>query len=141
MRSAPSAEAWRDPRGASTADRLVVTACRLVAEHGEDATSLRAVAQAAGCSPSLVVHHFGSRAGLLEACDRAVVALLDEALAPLLNGADPGTSSVESVAGALLAAADDDPVLAYALRSLTEGGRAGHHLFVALFEHARRLED
>ncbi len=140
-RPGPPEEAWLDPDGARTVDRLVVTACRLIAERGEEATSLRAVAEAAGCSPALVVHHFGSRDGLIDACDRAVVELLDATLAPLVDDqiTDP-VSAVESVAGGLLTGLAGNPVVAYALRSLVSGGRVGGHLFAALLEHSVRID-
>lgn len=38
-----------------------------------DAASIRSIAQRAGCSPALVQHHFGTKAGLREACDAYVI--------------------------------------------------------------------
>ena len=40
--------------------------------------AIRAIAADAGVSPGLVVHHFGSKDGLREACDRHVVARFRE---------------------------------------------------------------
>src|SRR5208283_1411943 len=37
------------------------------------AVSVRAIADAAGCSPGLVIHHFGNKDGLREAVDQAVM--------------------------------------------------------------------
>ena len=37
------------------------------------AVSVRAIADAAGCSPGLVIHHFGNKDGLREAVDRSVM--------------------------------------------------------------------
>ena len=45
---------------------------------GFGATTIRAVAADAGVSPGLVVHHFGSKEGLREACDHHVVARFRE---------------------------------------------------------------
>ena len=42
-------------------------------EHGSETTA-RKVAQAAGVSPGLVIHHFGSMDGLRSACDEYVAA-------------------------------------------------------------------
>src|SRR2546421_9734795 len=50
------------------------------AADGVGATSLRAVARAAGVSPGLVVHHFGSKEGLVAAVDEAVVQRITAAL-------------------------------------------------------------
>ena len=45
---------------------------------GFGATTIRAVAADAGVSPALVVHHFGSKDGLREACDQYVVSTFRE---------------------------------------------------------------
>jgi AcrR family transcriptional regulator len=37
------------------------------------AVSIRAIADAAGCSPGLVIHHFGNKDGLREAVDQSVM--------------------------------------------------------------------
>ncbi|MEO6084245.1 MAG: TetR family transcriptional regulator [Umezawaea sp.] len=59
-------------------------------------TSVRAVAADAGVSPALVVHHFGSKDGLRQACDEYVLAAVDAggevdlgALAEVLEAATP----------------------------------------------------
>lgn len=44
--------------------RVRDAALELFAEHGEDRVTMRQVAELAGVSPALVVHHFGSKAGL-----------------------------------------------------------------------------
>lgn len=53
-------------------------ALELFAEHGEDRVTMRAIAESAGVSPALVVHHFGSRAGLREAVVDHVRAWMQE---------------------------------------------------------------
>lgn len=47
--------------------RVRDAALELFAEHGEDAVTMRRIADRADVSPALVVHHFGSKAGLREA--------------------------------------------------------------------------
>ena len=49
----------------------------LFAERGVDAVSVRDVASAAGVSPGLVVHHFGTKQALREAVDDHVTEVLD----------------------------------------------------------------
>lgn len=46
--------------------------------QGFGSTTIRAIAADAGVSPALVVHHFGSKEGLREACDEFVVARFRE---------------------------------------------------------------
>jgi AcrR family transcriptional regulator len=60
---------------------------------GFGATTIRAIAADAGVSPALVVHHFGSKDGLREACDHFVIARFRETkLAAMEEGNvfDPG---------------------------------------------------
>jgi len=58
---------------------------RCVIEHGLDKSSMRLVAAEAGVSRPLLAHHFGSRAGLVEALVRQVVDEYDDALALALE--------------------------------------------------------
>jgi AcrR family transcriptional regulator len=58
---------------------------RCIVEHGLDRSSMRLVAAEAGVSQPLLSHHFGSRAGLVEALVRHVVDEYDEALALALE--------------------------------------------------------
>lgn len=47
-----------------------------IGRDGYAATSVRKVAKDAGVSPGLVIHHFGSKAGLRAACDEHVLAIV-----------------------------------------------------------------
>ena len=47
--------------------RVRDAALELFAEHGEDAVTMRQIAEQADVSPALVVHHFGSKGGLRRA--------------------------------------------------------------------------
>lgn len=60
-------------RSAGGNDSIIQAAIRLFGEHGIRGTSLREVAKAAGVSPALVVHHFGSKEGLVAAVDEAAL--------------------------------------------------------------------
>ena len=55
----------------STRERLVEAATRLFAQHGYAATSIRDIADAAGCNLALISHYFGSKDGLLREAVRA----------------------------------------------------------------------
>ena len=52
--------------------RLRDAGIALIAEGGTRALTARAVSERAGVSQGLVRHHFGSMAGLLQACDEHV---------------------------------------------------------------------
>jgi AcrR family transcriptional regulator len=53
--------------------RIREAAIRLFAERGVDGTTVRDIAEAAGVSPGLLRHHFGSKEALREACDAYVL--------------------------------------------------------------------
>jgi len=59
----------------STKARIRDAAILLYARDGFARTSLRAIAAEAGVSPGLLIHHFGSAAGLREACDTHILGL------------------------------------------------------------------
>ncbi|GAA3283247.1 TetR family transcriptional regulator [Paenarthrobacter aurescens] len=57
----------------TTRARIRDAAIGLFGREGFARATVRAVATAAGVSPGLVIHHFGSKAGLREACDHHVL--------------------------------------------------------------------
>jgi TetR/AcrR family transcriptional regulator, regulator of cefoperazone and chloramphenicol sensitivity len=57
--------------------RIRDQALQLFAERGPERVTVRDVAAAADVSPGLVMHHFGSKAGLREAVDEHVAASFD----------------------------------------------------------------
>jgi AcrR family transcriptional regulator len=122
----------------TTSARIRETALRLFALKGVAATSLRAVAREARVSPALVVHHFGSKEGLTEAVDEAVVARFVERVRSVpLDGPDVlrrrGELLAELIAG--------DPILCdYMARALAEGTQTSADLFHRLFAAARADE-
>ena len=70
----------REGAAGDTSTRIRAAALALFAERGVAATSLREVARSAGVAPGLVGHYFGSKDGLQEAVEDAVVALFRDAL-------------------------------------------------------------
>lgn len=115
---------------------------RLFADRGADAVSMRDIAAAAGVSPALVVRHFGSKDGLVEAVDSHVVAALDAVLTAVTeqsaaNGLGP--SAVPSMLDGLAThLPPDSPIPAYLGRLLTTGGPLGTTLFQRLYEMSRK---
>ncbi|ANZ43297.1 transcriptional regulator [Lentzea guizhouensis] len=88
---------------------------------GVAGTSVRAVAADAGVSPALVVHHFGSKEGLRQACD-------DYVLASIRDGGEAATEAL----GEILQAAT--PVRRYLARALLDDTPAAGALFAEIVE-------
>jgi TetR/AcrR family transcriptional regulator, regulator of cefoperazone and chloramphenicol sensitivity len=99
-------------------------------QHGFG-TGLRAIAEAAGVSAALVIHHFGSKDGLRKACDKYVLELIRDSKSAALQAMSPGNwfaqlAEIESYA----------PVMAYLMRSLQYGGELGHTLMQQMIDNA-----
>jgi TetR/AcrR family transcriptional regulator, regulator of cefoperazone and chloramphenicol sensitivity len=119
-------------------------ALRLFAERGHDAVTMREIAAAAGVSPALVVHHFGSKDGLRAAVDGyaahafdALFAVDEHALADMLTGGN-SMSVAEMFARAF---PHGSPLPAYLRRLLLANDPAGAALFGRWYALTRRLLD
>ncbi len=88
---------------------------------GVAGTSVRAVAADVGVSPGLVLHHFGSKEGLRQACDEHVIAAI--------RGG--GGESSAALGEALQAAT---PIRRYLGRALLDGTAAASTLFAEIVE-------
>jgi AcrR family transcriptional regulator len=86
------------------------------AADGVAATSVRAIAEQAGVSPPLVMHHFGSKDRLRVSCDEHVAAVVRERKREAMAGG----SGLDPVA-ALRSYDDGPPLLAYLARTLIDG--------------------
>ena len=104
------------PDDRSTPARIRDAALVSFAEAGFRATTVRAIAERAGVSPALVIHHYGSKQRLGEACDAFVTAFVRERKVAAMR-AGPGLDPLS------LLRADDDrlPLLAYLARALADG--------------------
>jgi AcrR family transcriptional regulator len=118
--------------------RIRDSAMRLFGARGVAATSLRAVAKEAGVSPGLVIHHFGSKEGLLRVVDEAVVERIELALSEVpLEGASGDLLEERGVV--ITALLERESVLFdYLARALSEDTEASAALFHRLFDFARR---
>ncbi|GAA3606686.1 TetR family transcriptional regulator [Marihabitans asiaticum] len=85
MRSADS-----PPSDVTARARIRDGALALFAERGEDAVTIRQIAERAEVSPGLVVHHYGSKAGLREAVVDHVKHWMDELID---SSSDPETAA------------------------------------------------
>src|SRR3981189_2625905 len=122
MRSAP------DDRTAVA--RIRDAAIEQWGEHGFN-VGLRSIAEAAGVSAALVIHHFGSKEGLRKACDDYVAAEIRTGKSASLQTKDPADwfaqmAEIESYA----------PLMAYLVRSMQSGGDLAKLLWQRMIDNA-----
>jgi AcrR family transcriptional regulator len=98
------------------------------AADGVAATSIKSIAADAGVSPSLVIHHFGSKEGLREACDQYVVERHRELVRSTTGGALDPLQSLREIDEAL-------PLVRYLARTLPDGSAHGTELINDLVEN------
>ncbi|OBI29904.1 TetR family transcriptional regulator [Mycobacterium sp. E1386] len=97
---------------------------------------LRAIAEAAGVSAALVIHHFGSKEGLRKACDDYIAEELRNSKSEALKSNDPATwfaqmAEIESYA----------PMMAYLVRSMQSGGELANMLWRRMIDNAEGYLD
>jgi AcrR family transcriptional regulator len=124
MSSTPKRPPERDEDLTARA-RIRDAAVECFGQYGFDVT-VRAIAERAGVSPGLVLHHFGSKAGLREACDEHVRRSIREAKTEAITSHEQQTilhqlAEVEEYSG----------LFGYVLRTMQAGGP----MAAALFEH------
>jgi len=98
--------------------------------------SVRAIAEAAGVSAALVIHHFGSKAGLRRACDAFVAEEIRSGKSEAMRSTDPATwfaqmAEIESYA----------PLMGYLVRSLQSGGELATTLWRRLIDNTEGYLD
>ena len=111
----------------STRDQIAEAAVKCFAREGFGA-SLRTVAAEAGVSAALIVHHFGSKQGLVEACDARVLGVADEKLRLMNN------EGIASATAWVIEVMQQGDVPAYIARALVDGGDAGKRLFTSFVD-------
>lgn len=97
-------------------DRILRAAIEAFGRDGVRATSLKTIAAAAGVSPALIVHHFGSKDALREACDRTVT----DAIRTYKSGAMQEGSGLDLLT-AMALVDENRPLLRYLAKALVEG--------------------
>ncbi|MGW5878852.1 TetR family transcriptional regulator [Nocardiopsis terrae] len=110
----------------STRARIRDAAVACFGERGFGVT-VRAIADRAGVSPGLVIHHFGSKAELREACDEHVRRVVYETKKESVS-----RPSTEGMARSLQEIDRYSGLLAYLFRSMQTGGDLGRHLYEAM---------
>lgn len=119
----------------TAAARIRDAAIEQFGEHGFG-VGLRAIAEAAGVSAALVIHHFGSKDGLRKACDDYVAEEIRSDKSEAMRSADPGTwfaqlAEIESYA----------PMMAYLVRSMQSGGELAKTLVRRMIDNAEGYLD
>ncbi|RDH77883.1 TetR/AcrR family transcriptional regulator [Mycolicibacterium moriokaense] len=110
--------------------RIRDAAIEQVGQHGFT-VGLRAIAQAAGVSAALVIHHFGSKENLLRVCDDHILEQIRESKSESLRSADPTAwfaqmAEIESYA----------PMMAYLVRSMQSGSALARQFWQRMIDSA-----
>ena len=124
MRSAP------DDRTAIA--RIRDAAIDLWGQHGFN-VGLRTVAEAAGVSAALVIHHFGSKEGLRKACDDHIAELVRESKTESMRTTDPADwlAQVAEIEGYA-------PMMAYLVRSMQSGSDLAKSFWQRMIDNAEQ---
>lgn len=100
------------------------------------AVGLRSIAETAGVSAGLVIHHFGSKEGLRKACDDYVAEEIRTGKSEAMNSSDPATwfaamAEIEEYA----------PLMAYLVRSMQSGGDLAKSLWRNMIDNTESYLD
>ncbi|MEO8527673.1 MAG: TetR family transcriptional regulator [Pseudolysinimonas sp.] len=112
-----------------TKHRIRDAAMLLFGNSGVDAVGIRAIAAAAQVSPALVIRHFGSKEGLVDAIDQHTAEGLAGALAVLTSGGDETPAALPQLLEQLR---PESGMPRYLLRRLMDGGPAATRMFADL---------
>ena len=91
---------------------------------------LRSIAEAAGVSAALVIHHFGSKDGLRKACDDYVAEEIRSSKSEAMNSSDPATWFAQ-----LAEIEEFAPLTAYLVRSMQDGGDLAKTFFHTMMDN------
>ena len=117
----------------TTRARIRDAAVGLIGRDGFDALTVRVVAEAAGVSPGLVIHYFGSKDGLRTECEEYVGDRIHDAI-------EQATASLQpyDLFGEMSRKVELAPLVPYLLRALAEGGDLGRRMFGRVVDDTER---
>lgn len=114
----------------TAAARIRDAAIEQFGEHGFG-VGLRAIAEAAGVSAALVIHHFGSKEGLRKACEEYIAEEIRNTKSEALQSNDPATWFAQ-----LAEIEDFAPLMAFLVRSMQAGGDLANMLWRRMIDNA-----
>ncbi|MEO6795360.1 MAG: TetR family transcriptional regulator [Mycobacterium sp.] len=119
----------------TTSARIRDAAIEQFGQHGFG-VGLRTIAEAAGVSAGLVIHHFGSKDGLRKACDDHIAAEIYTGKSEAMRSSDPATwfaqmAEIETYA----------PLMAYLVRNMQDGGELARTLWRRMIDNAEEYLD
>lgn len=123
------------PDDRATPARIRDAALALFGDQGVEATSVRAIADRAGVSAALVIHHFGSKDALRQACDEYIVGEIMDRNAEMIDNPDLTAAMQRWIA-------DLDtyrPSLTYLARMISSGTPEGAALFDGLVDRTETM--
>ncbi|MDY6996344.1 MAG: TetR family transcriptional regulator [Actinomycetota bacterium] len=97
------------------------------------AVSVRAIATAAEVSPGLVIHHFGSKQGLRQACDEYIAATVLTTKTESVQATDTATWFAQ-----MAEIEDYAPMMGYLVRSLQTGGELAKSLWRTMIDNTEQ---
>ena len=121
----------------ASADRTAIARIRdaAIEQYGQHGfhVGLRTIAESAGVSAALVIHHFGSKVGLRKACDDYIAEEIREAKSESLQTSDPAAwlaqmAEIDSYA----------PMMAYLVRSMQSGSELAKSFWRRMIENAEQ---
>ena len=125
----------RSSEDLTTAARIRDAAIEQFGTHGFT-TGVRAIAAAAGVSPGLVIHHFGSKDDLRKACDDYIAEYIRTAKSESIQSSDPATwlaqmAEIEEYA----------PLMVYLVRSMQTGGDLAKAFWQRMLDNTEQYLD
>ena len=111
----------------TTKARIRDAAIAMIGRTGFARTTVRAIAAEVGVSPALLLHHFGSKDGLRDACDDHVLATYRQRVDEI--AAD---DSAETVISMIDRSPELSALNSYVRRALTDGGAFARRMFDTL---------
>jgi AcrR family transcriptional regulator len=114
----------------TAAARIRDAAIEQFGEHGFG-VGLRTIADAAGVSAALVIHHFGSKEALRKACDDYVAEEIRSTKSEAMRSNDPATWFAQ-----LAEIEEFAPLTAYLVRSMQTGGDLAKMLWQRMIDNA-----